>query len=120
MQWSNKANVGLQPVPMKNYTSSFISEGEFSYRKVNVLDQQNHSDFFLIFWYLIRSRKQNSITSKGNLDVMQSDSEKVIAWSFKYKENLFHFQIKNDAKASRRQYQSGKAKKTKSGRQSQF
>jgi maltose alpha-D-glucosyltransferase/alpha-amylase len=65
MQWSNKANVGLQPVPMKNYTGSFISEGEFSYRKVNVLDQQNHSDFFLIFWVSNKKQKAKFYYQQG-------------------------------------------------------
>jgi maltose alpha-D-glucosyltransferase/alpha-amylase len=50
MQWSDEANVGFQPVPMKNYTGSFISEGEFSYREANVLDQQNQPDSFLNFF----------------------------------------------------------------------
>ncbi|SFD97530.1 alpha-amylase family protein [Nitrosomonas sp. Nm166] len=89
MQWSDETNAGFSTCSYEKLYRPVISEGEFSYRKVNVLDQQNHPDSFLSFFcHLIKIRKQNSIISKGNLDVMQPDSEKVAAWSFKYKETL--------------------------------
>ncbi|SDW61285.1 hypothetical protein [Nitrosomonas communis] len=65
MQWCDEANVGFQPVPMKNYTGSFISEGEFSYRKVNVFDQQNHPDSFLNFLASNKDQKAKFYYQRG-------------------------------------------------------
>jgi maltose alpha-D-glucosyltransferase / alpha-amylase len=89
MHWSSGTNGGFSEAPANKLYRPVISSGKFSFKKVNVRDQQYHPRSFLNFIArLIRIRKQLPAMGRGTLHTMKPDSEKVAAWCFEFEETI--------------------------------
>jgi maltose alpha-D-glucosyltransferase / alpha-amylase len=85
MQWTAEENGGFSKAPKQKLYRPVIRDGEFSYKKLNVLDQQYHPQSFLNFiCHLIRIRRQVPAIGRGTLHILEPDDERVAAWCFEY------------------------------------
>lgn len=80
MQWSNDPNGGFSDAPEDKLIRNIISEGEFSYKKVNVNDQHRDPDS-LLNWVsrAIDSRKEFPEFGWGDYTVLDTNNSKVLA-----------------------------------------
>ncbi len=80
MQWSNKKNAGFSDAPEDNLIRKPISEGEYSYKKVNVNDQRRDPDSFLN-WVskAINFRKEFPEFGWGNYKILDTGNSAVLA-----------------------------------------
>lgn len=88
MQWSNQPNGGFsQAPPEKLNTHPVISEGEYSYKSVNVNDQQR-DPASLANWMerLIRIRKQCPQLGQGEWHLLETNQSSVFAHSCQSKD----------------------------------
>jgi maltose alpha-D-glucosyltransferase/alpha-amylase len=85
MQWSDAKNAGFSEAPAKALRRPVISEGTFSYRKVNVAAQQDDSDSLLSHMkQLIAARRQAREVGWGSCEVIGTDQPSVFAHWCKY------------------------------------
>lgn len=80
MQWSGRQNGGYSDAPLEKFVGKMISEGEFSYEKVNVDDQQMDPDS-LLNWMrrAISFRKESPEFGWGEFEVIETNNPKVLA-----------------------------------------
>jgi maltose alpha-D-glucosyltransferase / alpha-amylase len=80
MQWVSNDHGGFSTAPPKKWLRPVIEKGEFSYRDINVVDQQRDSHS-LLNWMerLIRTRKQCVELGFGTWDLIQTDHPAVFA-----------------------------------------
>ena len=80
MQWSNKENAGFSEAPTDKLVGKIISEGEFSYKQVNVDDQQRDADS-LLNWMrrAISMRKESPEFGWGKFEVLETNDHRVLA-----------------------------------------
>jgi len=80
MQWSTAANGGFSTAAADALVRPVISEGAYSYQRVNVADQQRQPDS-LINWmeHAIRLRKQCPEFGSGTWEILETDEPCVFA-----------------------------------------
>ncbi len=81
MQWSNDNNAGFSAAPFESLYSPLIDEGEFSFSKVNV-SQQEQDPNSLLNWIrkLLCIRKQNPAFGQGNLQILPCENMSILAF----------------------------------------
>lgn len=80
MQWSDEPNGGFSDAPSDQLTRPVISEGEYSYKRVNVAREQREPTA-LINWMerVIRIRRQCPEFGYGKLQILETDEPCVFA-----------------------------------------
>jgi len=80
MQWSNEPNGGFSDAPPDKLSQPVISEGEYSYKRVNVAQEQR-DPAALINWMerVVRIRRQCPEFGYGTLHVLETDEPCVFA-----------------------------------------
>src|SRR5690606_21219855 len=80
MQWSSQKNGGFSDAPTKKLVTKIISDGEFSYKKINVDDQQRDADS-LLNWLrrAISMRKESPEFGWGDYEVIETKNRQVLA-----------------------------------------
>ncbi|MBW4542068.1 MAG: alpha-amylase family protein [Myxacorys chilensis ATA2-1-KO14] len=80
MQWSDEPNGGFSDAPPDQLTRPVISEGEYSYKQVNVAQEQR-DPAALINWIerIVRIRKQCPEFGYGTLHILETDDPCVFA-----------------------------------------
>ncbi|MBW4422583.1 MAG: alpha-amylase family protein [Myxacorys californica WJT36-NPBG1] len=80
MQWSDESGGGFSDAPPDQLTQPVISEGEYSYKEVNVAQEQRDPSA-LINWIerLVRIRKQCPEFGCGTLHILETDDPCVFA-----------------------------------------
>lgn len=80
MQWANRKNAGFSSVESDQLVRSVISEGPFSYERVNVADQRRDPDSLLSWTQsLIRARKECPEIGRGQMKLVEVDQPTVLA-----------------------------------------
>lgn len=80
MQWSNEKNGGFSSADPDKIIRSTVSEGEFSYKKVNVNSQHLDPDSFLNWMgRAINFRKEFPEFGWGDYEVLKTRNKKVLA-----------------------------------------
>ncbi|HEV2128770.1 MAG TPA: alpha-amylase family protein, partial [Thermomicrobiales bacterium] len=80
MQWSCDANAGFSDAPEDAVVRPVVSEGEFGYQHVNVVDQRRDPDSLLNWMQrVIRMRRQNPEIGWGELTLIETDQPNVLA-----------------------------------------
>lgn len=89
MQWANEKNGGFSDAPEDKLVTNVISEGEFSYEKVNVNEQHRDSGS-LLTWMgrIIRNRKEFPEFGWGNYTVLDLKHSRVLAHTRKSKKGF--------------------------------
>lgn len=79
MQWSDEKNAGFSDAPTDELVLPVIDEGEFSYERVNVADQEFDPDS-LFNWIqrLVHLRKENPEFGWGEFDLVETEEPGVI------------------------------------------
>jgi maltose alpha-D-glucosyltransferase/alpha-amylase len=80
MQWANQKNGGFSNAPSNELIRNVISEGEFSYKKVNVNDQHRDPGS-LLHWMerAINTRNEFPEFGWGNYEILDTGNSKVLA-----------------------------------------
>lgn len=80
MQWSEEENGGFSRAPEKKLIRPVISDGEFSYAKVNVMAQDRQRDS-LLNWMrnLILTRNESPEFGSGEWELLEVDAKSVFA-----------------------------------------
>ncbi|MDQ3190923.1 MAG: alpha-amylase family protein [Bacteroidota bacterium] len=85
MQWDNLKNAGFSNAPAMVLEHSVIDFGEFDYKKVNVISQQNDPDSFLNWMTrLINTRKQCPQLGYGKWKILKSNAKCVLSFYCEY------------------------------------
>jgi maltose alpha-D-glucosyltransferase / alpha-amylase len=80
MQWDDTPNAGFSTADVLQIEHSVISEGVYSFEKVNVaLQQKDPNSFLSCMQKLINARKQCSILSSGKWGFIETGNESVMA-----------------------------------------
>ncbi|MDT0685673.1 alpha-amylase family protein [Autumnicola psychrophila] len=80
MQWSNDKNGGFSDAPEDQLIRNTISEGDFSYKKINVHDQHRDHDSLLNWMaHAIKFRKEFREFGWGDYVVMDTGNKSVLA-----------------------------------------
>lgn len=90
MQWNTEKNGGFSAADPASLSMPSISDGEFSYHKVNVLNQKQDPDSFLN-WVkkLIRIRKKCPEIGDGKFSIVETDNPDVLVHRITGAENTF-------------------------------
>lgn len=92
MQWSPSANAGFSKAPKEKLVHPVISSGEFSYRNVNSLGEQQkpHS---LLNWLerLVTTRKQSPEIGCGNIFFIDSAHDEVMIHGYEWRGKKIYF-----------------------------
>jgi maltose alpha-D-glucosyltransferase / alpha-amylase len=80
MQWSDQKNGGFSNAPADQLILPVVSEGEFSYKKVNVINQRRNPDS-LLNWMerIIRMRKECPEFGWGECHLLETGNPSVFA-----------------------------------------
>jgi maltose alpha-D-glucosyltransferase/alpha-amylase len=80
MQWSDEPNAGFSDAPPNKLTRPVISEGEYSYKQVNVAQEQRDPTA-LMNWMerVVRIRRQCPEFGYGTLHILETDDPCVFA-----------------------------------------
>ncbi|MDT0690482.1 alpha-amylase family protein [Salegentibacter sp. F188] len=80
MQWSDDKNGGFSDAPEDQLIRNIISDGDFSYKKINVNDQHRDHDSLLNWMaHAIKFRKEFREFGWGDYTVMDSGNKSVLA-----------------------------------------
>ena len=80
MQWSAEHNGGFSTAERGQLARPAISEGPFSYQRVNVADQRTDPESFLNWMtQAIRIRRESPECGHGRFEVLSTDNERVLA-----------------------------------------
>ena len=87
MQWSAETNAGFSDAHTGVLFSPLIDDGEFSYRTVNVANQ-NSNPTSLLSWTrnIIRIRKTVRAFGRGSFTILDSDNPHVLAYERAYED----------------------------------
>lgn len=85
MQWSKKKNGGFSEASEKDIVHPVISNGEYSYNNINVMQAQ-HDASSLLNWIekLVTTRKQCPEIGFGNFEILQSPEECILFHVYKW------------------------------------
>ena len=89
MQWSNQKNGGFSTVAADTLVRPVITEGEYGYKQLNVLDQRR-DETSLLNWMerAIRTRKDCPEFGWGKWQILETASKSVLAHSCEWKGNV--------------------------------
>jgi maltose alpha-D-glucosyltransferase / alpha-amylase len=89
MQWSTAPNGGFSTAPAEQLVLPVISEGQYSYKQVNVTTQQRHSDS-LLNWMerAIRLRKECPEIGWGEWHLLEASHSTVLAHRCEWRGNI--------------------------------
>lgn len=89
MQWSNQKNAGFSSVPPDKLVRPTISKGDYSYKHVNVNDQQRDPNSFLN-WIkrAINFRKACPEFGRGTCQILDTKNPAVLAHYCQWESNL--------------------------------
>lgn len=99
MQWSPQINAGFSKARLDKLVHPIIEDGEFSYKKMNVVEaQQDESSFLNWLERLINTRKQCCEIGSGKFEVRESDNCRVFIHSCKWndEEVVFIHNLSNE------------------------
>ncbi len=92
MQWSDGNHGGFSTAPAGHLMHAPVSRGEFSYKKVNVLNaQRNRHSFLNWIESLISTRKQCPEIGTGDLKVLSCHTPAVLAHCYEFKDDKMFF-----------------------------
>jgi maltose alpha-D-glucosyltransferase/alpha-amylase len=90
MQWNNSKNGGFSSADPQNLAMPVISDGAYSYEKVNVGKQYDDKNSFLNFVRkLVSLRKQCHEIGEGTFSIMDHDDPGLLIHRFEGKDNNF-------------------------------
>ena len=89
MQWSNQKNGGFSTVAPETLVRPVITDGEYGYKQLNVLDQRR-DETSLLNWMerAIRTRKDCPEFGWGKWQILETKSKSVLAHSCEWKGNV--------------------------------
>ena len=89
MQWSNQKNGGFSTVAADTLVRPVITEGEYGYKQLNVLEQRR-DETSLLNWMerAIRTRKDCPEFGWGKWQILETNSKSVLAHSCEWKGNV--------------------------------
>ncbi|WP_372897403.1 alpha-amylase family protein [Stieleria sp.] len=80
MQWSSEKGAGFSSADISGMIRPIVSKGHFSFKKVNVADQQRDADSLLsVTEHMIRIRKENPAFGWGDWQIVETQSIHVLA-----------------------------------------
>ncbi|HEY0741691.1 MAG TPA: alpha-amylase family protein [Chryseosolibacter sp.] len=92
MQWSDGKHGGFSTAEAEDLVHNPVTKGEFSYKKVNVVNAQRDRESFLNWTEsLISTRKQCPEIGTGTLKVLACDVPSVMAHCYHYKDEKMFF-----------------------------
>ena len=84
MQWTNEKNGGFSTVPTNKLIRPTIPKGPYSYKNVNVIDQQRDpSSLFNWMDRAVNSRKESPEFGWGECEIIEANNPKVMVHSCK-------------------------------------